>query len=131
MTPPADGGFWDTALLYLTMIGAWVVGEGGKAALAGAAGGLVRWFMAERRRIREGCISVASGAMMAHFGTPLMLALLERWFGEFRGDVGNTAAFCAGSVTSSAAPITMRRANDGHQLSTMMPLSGGDEKICQ
>lgn len=107
MTPPADGSIWDAILLYLAMVGAWVVGEGGKAALAGAAGGLVRWLMAERRRIRDGAISVASGAMMAHFGAPLMLALLEKSLGGMRGDVANTAAFCAGIVGMSLAKLVI------------------------
>ena len=105
--PTPSSSFYETALLYLAMVGAWIAGEGGKAALAGAAGGFVRWMITAHRRIREGVVSVASGALMAHYGTPLMLALLEKWIGELKGDAAFTAAFCSGLVGMSLGKLVI------------------------
>lgn len=80
-----DSTLWELVLLYAAMIGAWVTGEAGKAGLAGAAGGLMRWLMSETRRVWEGVVSVTCGCLMATYGTPLMLALLEKWVGELKG----------------------------------------------
>lgn len=109
MTPdqPPSATLLENLILYATMVGAWIFGEGTKAAFAGAAGGLVRWMMSERRRIRDGIISVTSGALMAHYGTPLMLAILEKWMGELRGDAGFAAAFCSGLVGMSLAKLVI------------------------
>lgn len=107
MNAPSEYGFWESILLGLAMIGAWLSGEAGKAGIAGAAGGLVRWLMSETRRVREGIISVVSGALMAHFGTPLMLALLEKSMGELKGEAGYTAAFCSGLVGMSLAKLVI------------------------
>lgn len=105
--PVPPPSFWEGFLLYAAMIMAWVTGEAGKAGLAGAAGGLVRWFMSETRRLREGVISVISGALMSHYATPLMLAILERWIGEMKGEAGYTAAFCSGLVGMSLAKLVI------------------------
>lgn len=106
MTPPApDPGLWETFVLYVTMIAAWVAGEAGRAGVAGAAGGLVRWLMSETRRVRGGIISVTTGAVMAHYLTPLMLAILEKWLGEIKGNAWYSAAFAAGLVGMSLAKL--------------------------
>lgn len=91
--------WFDTILLWGTLILAWVVGEGGRVVIAGAAGGLIRWIMDERRRFRDGAIAVITGAIFANYGTPVGTVLLNNWFGPL--DAGNdqirdSAAFAMG-----------------------------------
>lgn len=107
MNNPFENGFWESFLLGLAVIGAWLSAEAGKASVAGAAGGFVRWLMSEKRRVRDLMISVITGALMAHFGTPLMLALLEKAMGELKGDAGYTAAFCSGLAGMSLAKLVI------------------------
>ncbi|RDW14441.1 hypothetical protein [Paracoccus thiocyanatus] len=102
-----EPGLLQQTLFFMAMIGAWIAGEAGRAALAGAAGGLVRWLMSERRRIRDGVVSVIAGALMARYASPVMLALLERWLGEMSGDVGGAAGFAAGLAGMSLAKLTL------------------------
>lgn len=110
----------DQALVNLALIGAWIAGEGGRAAIAGAAGGLVRWLISARRTIRDGAASIFVGLLMASYATPLMMALLERWLGEIKGDVQGAAGFAAGIVGMSITKLAMamldahtRRINGG------------------
>lgn len=105
-TPPS-AGVWDTLVIYGGLIGAWIVGESGRAAIAGATGGLVRWLVSEKRHLRSGVLSVVVGAFMSQYATPLMLALLEKSFGELRGEVGNTGAFFTGIVGMSMAKLVI------------------------
>ncbi|MTH79408.1 hypothetical protein [Paracoccus aestuariivivens] len=97
----------DQLLLTATLIGAWITGEAGRAALAGAAGGLVRWLMSERKKMRDGVVSIVAGMLMARYATPLMMALLEKYFGSMTGDVQGTAGFAAGIVGMSLAKFFM------------------------
>jgi hypothetical protein len=55
---------------------AWLVGENGRAALAGAAGGLVRWLALKSSPI-DGLISMVVGLICAIYLGPLALPLLE------------------------------------------------------
>lgn len=107
MTSPPSDTVFEAVLLHGAMIGAWVLGEGGKAAMAGAAGGVVRWLSSERRKVSEGVIAVVTGAMMAHYGTPLMLALIEGWTGELKGEAMPAAAFFAGLVGMSLGKLVI------------------------
>lgn len=100
-------GFLDMALFYAGLIVAWLAGEAGRAALAGAAGGLVRWLTSERYRLRDGVVSVVAGALMARYASPVMLALLEKWLGEMSGDVAGAAGFAAGLAGMSLAKLIM------------------------
>lgn len=91
--------WFDTLLLWGTIIFAWLIGEGGRVVIAGAAGGLIRWIMDERRRWRDGIVAVTTGAIFAKYGTPLGIILLNNWFGPL--DAGNdqirdSAAFAMG-----------------------------------
>lgn len=104
MTEPS---WTDQILFYAAVIGAWVTGEAGRAALAGAAGGLVRWLMSEKRRIRDGVVSIIAGTLMARYATPLMVAILESYFGTLKGDVQGTAGFAAGIIGMSCAKLAM------------------------
>lgn len=97
----------DQLLVNAALIGVWATGEAGRAAIAGAAGGLVRWLMSERRRLRDGVVSIMAGTLMARYATPLMMALLETYFRPLKGDVQGTAGFAAGIVGMSMAKLIM------------------------
>jgi integral membrane sensor domain MASE1 len=85
----------------------WVAGETGRAMVAGAAGGLLRWFGQEKRRLRDGIIAVASGALAALYLAPVILAILAA-FGLHLGDgpdVDRAAGFLAGLSGMSIAKV--------------------------
>lgn len=91
--------WFDTFMFWGTIIAAWLVGEGGRVVIAGAAGGLMRWIMEEKRRLRDGVVAVIAGAIFAKYGTPVGIELLDNWFGPL--DSGNdqirdSAAFAMG-----------------------------------
>jgi hypothetical protein len=65
MADPTNSGFW-----------AWLASEPGKAALAGAAGGLVRWITL-RDSWWEGLAGIAAGSVCAVFLGPMVLPVLE------------------------------------------------------
>ncbi|MFN4129377.1 MAG: hypothetical protein ACK4GC_06135 [Paracoccaceae bacterium] len=102
-----EPGLFQQALFFIAMIGAWIAGEAGRAALAGAAGGLVRWLTSEQRRIRDGIVSVIAGALMARYASPVMLAILENWIGEMSGDVAGAAGFAAGLAGMSLTKLIL------------------------
>ncbi|SEP27621.1 hypothetical protein SAMN04490248_1691 [Salinihabitans flavidus] len=72
-----DPTLWDRALVAASGIVTWLTGEAGRALIAGAAGGLYRWLMQERRRLRDGVVAVLSGAVAAQYLGPVVLALLR------------------------------------------------------
>ena len=90
----------DTALLWGTLVFAWALGEGGRVIIAGAAGGLIRWIMDDKRHFRDGALALITGAIFAKYGTPIGIVLLDNWFGPFDADtkqqVRDTAAFSMG-----------------------------------
>lgn len=97
----------DQIAIYGALIFAWITGEAGRAALAGAAGGLVRWLVSSRRRLRDGIPSIFVGMLMASYATPLMVVLIERYIGPLRGDVQGTAGFAAGIIGMSLTKLVM------------------------
>lgn len=91
--------WFDTLLLWGTIIFAWLVGEGGRVVIAGAAGGLIRWIMDERRRWRDGIVAVTTGVIFANYATPVGLILLNNWFGPLdaaNAQIRDSAAFAMG-----------------------------------
>lgn len=91
--------WFDTVMLWGTLILAWALGEGGRVIIAGAAGGLIRWIMEEKRRIRDGAVAVITGAIFAKYGTPIGAVLLDNWFGPMTSDndqIRDSAAFAMG-----------------------------------
>jgi hypothetical protein len=86
MADPVDTGFW-----------AWLASEPGKAALAGAAGGLVRWITL-RDNWREGVPGIAVGAVCALYLGPLAEPLLRPFVGALApsSDPAGFAAFVVG-----------------------------------
>ena len=54
----------------------WLAGETGRAIVAGAAGGLLRWLAQERRRVRDGVVSVTGGMIASVYLGPVVAAVL-------------------------------------------------------
>lgn len=91
--------WYETMLLWGTLIAAWVFGEGGKVVIAGAVGGFIRWMMEETRRVRDGAIAVTTGGMFATYLTPVGIAMLNKWFGPLEDsadEIKFSAAFAMG-----------------------------------
>lgn len=72
-----DPSFWDKALIAASGVVTWLVGESGRALVAGAAGGGFRWLMAEKRRLRDGMVAVIAGAISAQYLAPLVIPILR------------------------------------------------------
>lgn len=86
---------------------AWLAGEGGRIAVAGGAGGLARWFSAERRKVRDGLIAVVGGSLAATYLWPLVLAIVGFPLGGLPENANNVAmaAFVAGALGMSGVKI--------------------------
>ena len=84
MKPPTD---------FLT----WLQGDGGRAALAGSLGGIVRWVTL-RENWREGMMSLLVGAICASYLGPLVEPILEPVIGKLApmGDSTGFSAFIVG-----------------------------------
>lgn len=87
----------------LAAIMIWIGGETGRVVLAGAAGGLMRWWHQETRHLMDGAISVTGGVIFAMYLPPFILA----FFSLFGWDIGvspeaaGSTAFVAGLVGMS------------------------------
>ena len=81
MADPTNSGFW-----------AWLASEPGKAALAGAAGGLVRWITL-RDNWKEGLLGILAGSACAVFLGPIVLPVLEPVLGGISNSDEHIAGF--------------------------------------
>lgn len=90
----------DWIVLSVNAAATWIAGETGRAVAAGAAGGLYRWLMQERRRMRDGVLAVTSGSLAALYLAPVVLAVL-RAMGVDLG-VSEAADRAAGFLTGLA-----------------------------
>lgn len=68
-------------------LSAWVHTDAGQAALAGAAGGMVRWLTL-REKPRDGLVSLAVGCLCALYLGPLVEPLLQPVVGALTHDQG-------------------------------------------
>ncbi len=75
----------------------WLLSEPGKAALAGALGGIVRWVTL-REHWRDGILSLLVGAICAVYLGPLVAPILEPVIGKLApgGDTVGFSAFVVG-----------------------------------
>ena len=101
--------WWPTIKLWAGLVLTWTAGTAGQIAIAGAAGGAVRWWMSRPglslRHLLTGAGSVITGAVFAQYFAPITLPVLEKWAGPM-GDGGfATAAFAAGLGGMSIAKI--------------------------
>lgn len=60
----------------------WIQSDGGRIAVAGAAGGVVRWLTL-RQNWKEGAIAMIVGAICAKYLGPLVVPILEPALGRF------------------------------------------------
>ncbi|KJS45248.1 MAG: hypothetical protein VR71_02230 [Roseovarius sp. BRH_c41] len=67
----------DKLVVMLASVATWLSGEVGRVLLAGASGGLVRWLVQEKRRLRDGVIAVVAGAPSAFYLGPAVPGLME------------------------------------------------------
>lgn len=107
MPPDASSGLLEQIAFFFAACATWIAGEAGRAFLAGVSGGFVRWLMADRRKLRDGAVSVVAGGLMSLYASPLMLVVLERWFGALSGDAAGAAGFAAGLAGMSLAKLIL------------------------
>lgn len=102
-----DPGLWGQLLNVAIVGAAWVAGEGGRAIVAGGAGGFARWLNSDTRRIRDGVVAVAGGAMAANYLWPLILIVVGFPLGGLDETPNNIAmaAFIAGALGMSFVKI--------------------------
>lgn len=101
MKPP-NPGLVDAVLLYAGVAAAWLGGESGRVLVASGAGGLSRWLYSERRRIRDGLVAVAGGAISGTYLWPVVLWALRM---EHTPDLIAMAAFIAGTIGMSLTKV--------------------------
>lgn len=104
---PPGPEIWQLIKLWSGLILTWFAGASGQVALAGAAGGLVRWWLSEKRKILAGAGSVVTGALFAQYFAPITLTILEKWIGPLGEGSFATAAFAAGLGGMSIAKIIL------------------------
>lgn len=98
---------WTLAVNALAVGVTWLAGEGGRVAIAGGAGGLMRWFNTERRKVRDGILAAAGGSLAATYLWPLVLAIVGLPLGGLEQNLNNIAmaAFVAGALGMSGVKI--------------------------
>lgn len=97
--------FWGAVFFYGSIAAAWIGGEAGRAYVAGAAGGLMRWWMSEHRRLRDGVSAAITGAIFARYLSPVVLVFIEKLSGPLQGGKQDAATFATGLLGMSMAKI--------------------------
>lgn len=101
--------FWGYLTLYIGAFLAWAGGDTARTALAGSAGGLVRWLLRDGRSVRDGLISVGAGAVFAIYISPGVRAVFEKFVGPLADGSGTDhfAAFSSGLVGMALAKVAI------------------------
>lgn len=99
--------FWGTLLIYASAVLIWFGGEAGRAYVAGAAGGLMRWWMTDKRRLKDGIPSAITGAIFARYLSPLVLSGMGKMFGPLGEGAQDAATFATGLMGMSMAKIIL------------------------
>lgn len=95
--------FFQNLALYFSVAIAWFGGDAGRVFVAAGMGGFVRWLTSERRRIRDGILAIAGGAVAGRYMWPVVLWTLGM---EPTPDHIAMAAFIAGTLGISFVKIT-------------------------
>lgn len=66
-------GVTETVFLWASLIFAWLSGETGRVMVAAGLGGALRWMVSEKRKLRDGAISIAGGVIVGTYMWPLVL----------------------------------------------------------
>lgn len=99
---------WDHIVALFGAAAVWFGGESGRVLIASGAGGLVRWFADERRRIRTGIAAIAGGAIVGYYCWPIVLHIPAVWSGtpmEKTPEAIAMAGFLAGTMGVSGVKI--------------------------
>ena len=99
---------WDHIIALFSAAAVWFGGESGRVLIASGAGGLVRWFADERRRIRTGIAAIAGGAIVGYYCWPIVLHIPAVWSGspmEKTPEAIAMAGFLAGTMGVSGVKI--------------------------
>lgn len=101
--PDSSGpGLIQTFLLWFTVATAWLGGETGRVLMASGMGGLVRWLSTDRKRLRDGVLSVIGGAIAGVYLWPAILWALRM---DHTPDSIAMAAFVAGTIGISFVKV--------------------------
>jgi len=86
----------------------WLLSDPGKAVLAGAAGGIVRWLTL-REKLSDGVISIVVGALCALYLGPIVEPMLTPLIGKIapHGDAAGFSSFFIGVGGISAAGFVL------------------------
>lgn len=86
----------------------WLVSDPGKAVLAGAAGGIVRWLTL-REKWTDGIVSIVVGALCALYLGPIVEPLLTPIIGKIapQGDAAGFSSFFIGVGGISASGFVL------------------------
>lgn len=92
--------FWDWLTACIAGAAIWLGGEGGRVMVAGGAGALVRWWHSDGRRIRDGLIAAAGGAIAAKYLWPVPFHIIGMITGPLQPTMDNKAmaGFLAGAL---------------------------------
>lgn len=103
----ADPTLFDTLKTAAAAALVWFGGESGRILVAGGVGGFTRWFSSEKRRIRDGVLAVAGGALTASYLWPVPLFLIGTVTGplEKSPETIAMAAFLAGAIGMSLVKV--------------------------
>lgn len=104
---------WGFIKLAVMLSITWLAGTAGQIALAGAAGGVVRWWMSERKGLIRLFGSVFTGALFAQYFAPVALVLLNNYVGPLGDGAFASAAFAAGLGGMSFAKIIIAAIEGG------------------
>lgn len=99
--------FLGAIIIYASAVLIWFGGEAGRAYVAGAAGGLMRWWMADRRRLKDGIPSAVTGAIFARYLSPIVLSGMDKVFGQLGDGAQDAATFATGLMGMSMAKIVL------------------------
>lgn len=104
---------WNLIKLVAILCATWLTGTAGQIALAGAAGGVVRWWMSERRGFIKLFGAIFTGALFANYFAPVALVMLNNYVGPLGDGAFGTAAFAAGLGGMSFAKIIIAAIEGG------------------
>lgn len=121
---------WEALLVFGGASLIWLGGEAGRAAVAGSAGALVRWWASDQRSLRNGVIQAATGALVATYMWPLVFGILHMVIPSLEKDMETIAAssFVAGMLGMSVAKIALALVENFTQAHRPRNQNGGDDR---
>lgn len=106
--PSNSPGLLEHIIVFAGLAVTWITGESGRVAVAAGLGGLTRWLVTEKRRIRDGVVAVIGGFLVGQYLWPLVLHFPALFGLEAIPEKPNSiamAAFIAGTMGVSGIKI--------------------------